>query len=520
MGSTWSDDSSVKTVNRNVKKIWKDGTGRTGDRSVGSHFNGWQTPVQSFAANERNLDVQLRENRCIGDYQISDDLWNKSCGVVDEISRVFHKTLTTVSAKHHPCLIFGDFVKQGSSREGLKVRDPDEFDMILPFTIEGVDIQSVPALDSSGEQIPAHVTLRVPEAQMGNVETDFKYDSFRRNNVFDRQGSDLYLNAKNFHTKVILSIMDTTISLIQNEIEAETENEPCSFTLTKASVFPPTYRFKIKIKSDDDFDDLLYGQQMFRRCQRESRDVVRFEGCYGEAWNLSNKVIEFDIVPGILLKTDLVSNPDSWIPMTCDRYAVMKWVHKERYTAEYSHPELMWRESSCGYEKHIIDIGQRDRNSLFILTACRIIKAYLDGMDRSSQLRSLMTSYHIKNITIHCLLFKLQVSGVKEALGYLIGFLETSIDARFLPHYFYGNPNVISMFKVLSGFEKEKRLNLFRDISETHFIQAAMSLQRMKADLQGLFTELSQLRDQGCIEAFRQFCTLYPEDRSDKCILM
>ncbi|XP_033753128.1 uncharacterized protein LOC117336626 [Pecten maximus] len=460
--------------------------------------------------------MRLRENKCIGEYDISTALWQKSCGVVDEITRAFHKMLTKVSSKSYPCLEFGDFVKQGSSREGLKIRHPDEFDMILPFTIAGVDIRSVPALDSNGERIPALVKLQIPDSQIEHVMSDSLYRSLRSKEVFERVGSDLFINAMYLQTCVISSIMDSTINHIQDEINAETINQPCSFTLTKASVFPPTYRFKIVIKSDDNFDELSYGRTVFGGIQTESRNISRDMRMTG--FGPTNKMIEFDIVPGVLLQSDFVPNPDSWIPMTCERYAVMKWVHKGRYAGNYQDPNLFWRESSCGYEKHIMDVCQREQDSRYILTACRIMKAYIDGMASSSQLRSLLTSYHIKNIAIHCILFQMRVYGVKEALGYLIGLLEISIEVKFLPHYFYGNPNISKMFPTLFENASHKRLNLFRDIPTDHFVQAKYSFLSMQADLHGCFTERAYLGNQKHVDSFRELCTLYPAN--DGCILM
>ncbi|OWF48377.1 uncharacterized protein LOC110453174 [Mizuhopecten yessoensis] len=514
MGSTWSYGTSIDAVDRNVEGIWTEGLRNTTPDygQVGSNFNGWRKPVSKFARNEVTLAERLRENVYIGEYDISDELWQKSCGVVDEITRFFHVTLKKVTSRYYPGLSFGDFVKQGSSREGLKIRHPDEFDMILPFTIEGVDIHAVPALDRSGELIPAHMKLQITKyTQIQNVMNGSRYQSLKNNGVFEKCGTDLFLNAMCFQTRVVSSIMDTTIAEIQKEIDTKNRNQACFFTLSKTSVFPPTYRFKIKI--DADFDEL----SIFFRFISTLRDIV-YEEAATPMWNATHTVIEFDIVPGLLLQTDSVPNPDSWwFSMTCDRYAVMKWIHKGRYADDYSEPNLLWRESSCGYEKHIIDVSRRNKSDVYILTACRILKAYLDGLGNSSQLCSLLSSYHIKNIAIHCILLQLRVSGVKEALGYLIAFLEIGLEMKFLPHYFYGNPYISNMFPKLSENANQRRLNLFRKIPHDHFAQAILSMRRMKADLHDLFTESSHLGNHRSIDSFRNLCS---EDTSGRCLLM
>ncbi|XP_060079336.1 uncharacterized protein LOC132558755 [Ylistrum balloti] len=314
--------------------------------------------------------------------------------------------------------------------------------------------------------------------------------------------------------------MDTAIAEIKKAIAEEMPHESCSFTLCKASVFPPTYRFKIIMNSDADFDELSHIRNTFRRLQDDrvhSRDYPCAQSSNQE-WNQERKIIEFDIVPGFLLQTDLVPNPDSWIPMTCDRYAVMKWIHKERYADDYPSPDLLWRESTCGYEKHIIDISCRNERYLYILTACRVLKAYIDGSSGCSQLSSLLSSYHLKNIAIHCILLQINISSVKEALGYFMIFLEIGLEKEFLPHYFYGNSNIADMFSMLSPKIGSKRLNLLKHIPGDHFVQARLSLGRMQADLRPLYAESFELCNPKKIDSFRELCSVY--DESGKCILM
>ncbi|OWF48375.1 uncharacterized protein LOC110453165 [Mizuhopecten yessoensis] len=311
MDSTLYYGTSIDAVDRNVAGIWRQGLLNTTPYygQVGSNFNDWRKPVSKFALKEDDLAQRLRKNVYIGEYDISDELWQKSCGVVDEITRFFHVTLKKVASRYYPGLSFGDFVKQGSSREGLKIRHPDEFDMILPFTIEGVNIHAVPALDKNGQLIPAHMKLQISDyAQIQNVIYGSQYQSLKINGVFENCGTDLVLNAMCFQTRVISSIMDTTIAEIQKEIDAKNRSRVCFFTLSKTSVFPPTYRFKITLESVAGFDELTHAQTVFSSCQA-SRRVV-----YGEAaspvWNAMHKEIEFDIVPGLLLRIDSVPNSD------------------------------------------------------------------------------------------------------------------------------------------------------------------------------------------------------------------
>ncbi|XP_060064521.1 uncharacterized protein LOC132544886 [Ylistrum balloti] len=510
MGSIWSDNSYVKEVNRNVTRIWNRKNQNTpqDNKEVGSNFNDWRMPISTFAENESYLTERLQENACVGKYEISNDLWQNSCGVVNEITQLFQKTLHVVSARKYPCLTFGDLVKQGSSREGLKIRQPDEFDMILPFTIEGVDICAVPALDNNGEQVFPLVNLEISDnGQTKTVMSCDQYQSLRTDGVFETRGSNLILNAMCFQTRVISSIMDTTISEIQKAIDEQMPDGTCSFTLNKASVFPPTYRFKISIESKADVDELSYGRNLFATL-RQSALVPK--------WSKESKAIEFDIVPGLLLPSGSVPNPDGSLPLTWDRYAVMKWVHKGRYVDDYPDPNLLWKESVCGFEKHIIDVSCKNESYLYILTACRIMKAYINGLDKSSQLFCLVSSYHLKNIAIHSILLQLEVSGVREALSYFLTFLEISIEQEFLPHHFYDNPNICRMFPNFQSEDNRKRVNLFRDIHHHHFTRAKLSLKEMQADLRELFTGSCYPGNQQIIDSFRDLCSVYDKTNTGR----
>lgn len=95
-------------------------------------------PIAKFGQDEASLDRRLRESDCIREYNIEPALWWKSCAVVDEITESFWNQMKHIAEKNYPELSFGKFVKQGSSREGLKIRYPDEFDMILPLHFKGI----------------------------------------------------------------------------------------------------------------------------------------------------------------------------------------------------------------------------------------------------------------------------------------------------------------------------------------------------------------------------------------------
>lgn len=82
--------------------------------------------------------------------------------------------------------------------------------------------------------------------------------------------------------------------------------------------------------------------------------------------------IEVDLVPGILLSID--DYPKS---ILCERYGVMKWVNKRNPAILREEGHLIWRNSTCSYEKCMLDITQRSSSSLYVMTACRLLKVEL-----------------------------------------------------------------------------------------------------------------------------------------------
>ncbi|XP_033753127.1 uncharacterized protein LOC117336625 [Pecten maximus] len=501
MGSFFSKDTSIS---KQIKRIWNEENYSPipDGKSVGSKFNSWRAPVLEFGPLEDDLAVYLQEQVHIGHYEPSEESWQKCCKVVDVISQSFHVHLKKTALEFYPGLVLKDFIKQGSSREGLKIRNP-EFDMILPFAIEGVNIRPVPTKDSDNNSIPALFKLKVLNPQ---VKHGSRYQLLRESGVFEKHGSEMFLNAINVKNRVMSSIMDITFSRIQEEMDKEVERDPYLFTLSKTITQSSVYRFKIKIK---------YGED-----RRESVEI-RIE-------NATPNVIEFNVIPGFLLQPDSVPDPNSWFSMLgfnssmeCDKYAVMDWVQKGRHSVPYPTPQLLWTESTCGYEKYIIDVSRRTKSNLYILTACRIMKAYIDIFDQSSQLRIILPSYLMKNIAIHCILLRLEVSGVREALGCLMIFLEICLEKEFLSHFVYGNAHLSTMLSKSQTSDEQKRLNLFNNIPRTHFQEAKCSLRVMKGYLRGSFTESSHLNRQ-ILQYFEELCSQSTgsENTSYSCALM
>lgn len=183
--------------------------------------------------------------------------------------------------------------------------------------------------------------------------------------------------------------------------------------------------------------------------------------------------------------------------MRCIRYGVMKWVNKKNPAMSEDDKDMLWRESTCGYEKHIFDIARRNQSQRYVMTACRLLKGALNEFpsDSTEQLASVLKSYHLKHITLYCILFltipreENKLSSVKEALGYFVKYLELSLNARYLPHFFYGNP-YLGLMLPGSPFEGEKtKYNMLATKNPETLLQARYSLSRFLQPLVGLYCE-------------------------------
>jgi hypothetical protein len=147
------------------------------------------------------------------------------------------------------------------------------------------------------------------------------------------------------------------------------------------------------------------------------------------------------------------------------------------------------------------------------MTACRLLKGALSKPQHYStkQLGSIVNSYHLKNICLYCILFltilrkKNTLSGVKEALGYFVKYLELSIKTGYLPHFFHGNKYLHVMFPG-SPFEEEvEDYNLFASKDPETLRQARCSFPQFLQSLRGLYMGECQLNPEK-IELYRNLC--------------
>jgi hypothetical protein len=425
---------------------------------------------------------------------------------MDKVVKIIAHEMKAAAAIRFPGLVLGEtLIKQGSSREGLKVCDPLEFDFILPFRLEGVRMEESKTFDCHGNSLPGLFKQRV-------INCCSLPSWMRKYDVLEDFDGDTYINTSNFQRRVFTSLLDQSEDKINRQLRRMTSLSSDKCRVIRR-VNPPT----LKIRIDNNVE--------FKKVSRYIAQLQIGRGFHSASY----RSIEADLVPGMCLSSDPV--PDlhtfhdfhqsleskstfySEKKMSCVRYGIMKWVSKKNPDIPESEKEFLWRNSTCGYEKHIFDVARRNQSRRYVMTACRLLKGALNKSKLyfTSQLGCIVNSYHLKNVCLYCILFltilseKNTLSGVKEALGYFVKYLEISIETGYLPHFFHGNKYLHVMFPG-SPFEEEvESYNLFASKDPETLRQARYSLSRFLRSLSGLYMEEWRLNPEK-IELYRDLC--------------
>ncbi|WAQ98330.1 hypothetical protein MAR_022703 [Mya arenaria] len=99
---------------------------------VGIYNNEWQKPITEFGRNNPQWQVNLNASPYVGNIEVDSSDWEESRRAVDEVMNLLLKELRC-QAEHFEGLRIDSYVRQGSSREGLKVLKADEYDAMLEF---------------------------------------------------------------------------------------------------------------------------------------------------------------------------------------------------------------------------------------------------------------------------------------------------------------------------------------------------------------------------------------------------
>lgn len=411
-----------------------------------------------------------------------------NCKTADKVLEVIVGEMVKVANDRFPGLhIGGTLKKQGSSREGLKVCDALEFDLLLPFYIEDVCMVERVIYDANGSPIPGLIKMEIINY--------LKFPSWgAKYNLLYRENEKTYINARNLQTRVFTSILAQVKHRFNIRLKKVTKNTYNEYSIV-VKPESPNLKITIKVKSKDGLDDF--------------KNLLDSGYNNEDSSDLNEVNVEIDLVPGFLLSTDTYTcYADNDRVVSCERYGVIKWLKEGDLNISSEDGDLIWRNSSCGYEKCIFDIAQKNLNQLYIMTACIVLKGSLRQFEPEStdKLRNILHSYHLKILCHFGILFlsireqEPTISSVTEALGYLMEFLRRSLNAESLPHFFLGNPHLDFMFPG-SCFGNERKFNMFAKHSPESLHQARLQFSCFAYKLRNLYRE-KNLLDLNKIELF------------------
>ncbi|OWF36283.1 uncharacterized protein LOC110441867 [Mizuhopecten yessoensis] len=342
---------------------------------------------------------------------------------IDQLLKSLYTELKRAESTH-PFLRLKPFLKQGGSREGLKVGAANEFDALLPFTFDGITAKVIETPENNLPPGLAEICIKKISNKV----------AIRPVELFVGRDGERYVSSQVFHDKLFKGLIDTAVQKFNQDPSLS------SFNIRRQASAPA-----IKL------------------------DVI-----------INGQMVSIDVVPGFeisaissSLRKFVVTR---WIPSS-------KNVTR---TVRIQDPATVWRVSHSHFEMHIFDKwGVENVTGKRLVRAARILKGLrVEDKDRncSSQLHHVLTSYHIKNVLLHSLLCLTKVnavslSSVSEALGYLVFMLKSALTRSKLPQFFSFNPSLGSFFPDYAfHIRSTPVVNLFEERSDGE-------IQQVRADL-------------------------------------
>lgn len=417
--------------------------------------NAWRAPEDVFGSGEKSLKSQIQTQTMPYDFSI--DIWNQACAIVDDVLDIILTELQTQTQKSFEGLTIDKrFIRQASARQGLKIEFPDEFDAIVPFKLsDRLQIQEVRLQDSSGQVVPGQMRLRI----LNNADLNILVPRLNRLGVFEMDQGTCFINTRVLQEQVFKSLMDKTLSITRDILMRK------GYTVTRGSR-PPT--MNINISSTLPF------------------------------------AIDVDFVPSLDLGHEAVTIPESVtthpgsIKFDFPRFGLMKWVNKDNPHIRDGDKHFIWRNCSSSYERYMFDICLGNRERLYIVTSCRVMKAVVKALrKKQNHAANLLTSYHLKTVAMYCILLltvpsvappDLHLGGVRDALGYFLKFLKTIFEKETLPEFFLGNEYLDKIFPKSYFANVHRKYNLFHKENPRQVEAAKYCFGEMEKALDGCYT--------------------------------
>lgn len=383
--------------------------------------NGWRPPCRDASAwsgaDDRKLKEFYDKHVNIGKKDFHDNQEK-----VSRLLKHLYKEIKDIE-EVHKFLRFKPFLKQGGSRERLKIGEANEFDALLPFTFIGADAG---IKESPSNELPAGMA-EIEITRLNRRMTDPK-------GVFEERDGKRYVNSRVLHDQLIKGRIDAAIQ--------------------KLNTNPAFAGYNVR--------------------RHASAPAIQLHA------NINGKNVGIDVVPGFEIRTPkstlrkfLVAR---WMPDS----------QNDHRNVPIPHPTTAWRVSHSQFEMRILDRWiSSNPTAQRLVRGARILKAVREQdvhRNPSSQLTNVLSSYHIKNILLHGILHLRKVEDVNlpsvtSALDHLRYMMDTSLQHRNLPQFFSNNPSLEPYFPMYNFHTDYPAVNLFEEHSkeETLHIRADLS---------------------------------------------
>ncbi|XP_060579410.1 uncharacterized protein LOC132736317 [Ruditapes philippinarum] len=432
---------------------------------LGSALNQWQRPITEFGSScNAEWVVKLNASPYIGEIDFGGKEWARSRDAVDAVMELLLKELRVKASTDYEHLRIDSYIRQGSSRDGLKVIKPDEFDTVLEFHIEGLQL-SEQHIYKNRKYVPGFCYLKVDGSSQ---YLQARFPKLWRERVFEEKDGTVYLSSRMIHQGVFESLIDKSCRVIEEKIQAMQRSRNVNFHITR-KMNPPAVNITIHL--DDDANDLFMRQGQIKI----RTDIVR--------------EIDLDIVPAIRLRVDSDTKYNGR-PVNAVIHAVCKWKEEDAVKSlEFADQMLLWHINSAGYERYALDVARTTQKQKYILTALRILKTYFTKTLTIAKnenrppppIVTVLKSYYLKQIALYLILYTChlykdtRVDDVERALILFVDMLHTSLEKKHLPHFFYSNSQIGSMFNNYPSYQDALRFDLYRKIPNESLNQAEVS---------------------------------------------
>ncbi|OWF51530.1 uncharacterized protein LOC110449037 [Mizuhopecten yessoensis] len=398
---------------------------------------------------------------------------------IDQLLKSLYTELKRAESTH-PFLRLKPFLKQGGSREGLKVGAANEFDALLPFTFTGITAKVIETPENNLPPGLAEICIKRISDRV----------AIRPVELFVDRDGERYVSSEVFHDKLFKSLIDTAVQKFNQDPSMSSFN-------IRRQASAPAIKLDVIINGEMVSIDVVPGFEIYASSSSLSaeRDVERYVSSSQDFHDEDPSFGSFHFrretsPPAITLAFIINPGVDTFANSSSLRkFLVTRWIPSSKNitrTVRIPDPATVWRVSHSHFEMHIFDKwGVENLTGKRLVRAARILKGLrVKDKDRncSSQLHHVLTSYHIKNILLHSLLCLTKVnavslSSVSEALGYLVFMLKSALTRSKLPKFFSFNPSLGPYFPDYAFHSRSTPVvNLFEERSEGEIQQVQAHL--------------------------------------------